>query len=163
MDYAQEAGRVMDTASARGAAYCDVRFERTRSERAEVRNGDVSGLADERSDGYGIRALVDGAWGFAASNGFADAELDVAADRAVAAARAAASIATRRIGSIPRDRYVDTFTTVVERDPRDIPLGDRIARSPSAGRGSISGGPRSSSSPRSARKSRKRSSRAGAG
>jgi TldD protein len=127
MEFSHHAARVLDTAAARGAAYCDVRFERTRSERAEVRNGDVSGLADERSDGYGIRALVDGAWGFAASNGFDDKALDIAAARAVDTARAAASISARRIGEPPADRYVDTFATPVERDLRDIPLGQRVA------------------------------------
>jgi TldD protein len=127
MEFAHQASRVLDTAAARGAAYCDVRFERTRSERAEVRNGDVSGLAHERSDGYGIRALVDGAWGFAASNGFDDAALDAAAARAVDAARAAATIAVRRIGEAPVDAYVDTFVTPVERDPGAVPLGERVA------------------------------------
>jgi predicted Zn-dependent protease len=112
MEFAREAARVIDTASARGAAYCDVRFERTRSERAEVRNGDVSGLADERSDGYGIRALVDGAWGFAASNGFDDAALDAAAGRAVASAkhpRSATSTRSRRasIAIRPASRWAN--------------------------------------------------------
>src|SRR5450631_1058513 len=107
MEFAAQAARVLDTATARGAAYCDVRFERTRSERAEVRNGDVSGLADQRSDGYGIRALVDGAWGFAAASAFDDAALAATAARAVAGARAAASIAVRRIGDAPTQRYVD--------------------------------------------------------
>jgi TldD protein len=127
MEFTHHAARVLDTATACGAAYCDVRFERTRTERAEVRNGDVSGLADERSDGYGIRALVDGAWGFAASNGFDDAALDAAAARAVDTARAAAAIAAQRIGEAPADRYVDTFATPVERDPLDVPLGERVA------------------------------------
>ncbi len=127
MEFASHAARVLDTAAARGAVYCDVRFERTRSERAEVRNGDVSGLADERSNGYGVRALVDGAWGFAAASGFDDAALDVAAAHAVAAARASASIATHRIGEPPTRAYTDTFATPFERDPRDVPLGERIA------------------------------------
>jgi TldD protein len=127
MEFAAHAARILDTALAQGAAYCDVRFETSRSERAEVRNGDVSGLADDRSAGYGVRALVKNAWGFAASNGFADGDLDAAAARAVSAARAAAEIAQRRIGEAPADRYIDTFATVVERDPLDIPLGERVA------------------------------------
>jgi TldD protein len=127
MEFADLAERVIDTATARGAAFCDVRFERSRSERAEVRNGEVSGLADERSDGYGIRALVDGAWGFASSNDLSAAGLDAAAARAVDAARAAATIAARRIGEPPGDRYIDTYVTPVERDPLDVSLNERIA------------------------------------
>jgi len=127
MDFCDHAARILDSATARGAAYCDVRFERSRSERVEVRNGDVSALADERSDGYGIRALVDGAWGFAANNGFETAALDATAARAVEAARAAAAIARRRIGEAPTDRHVDTYATPVEHDPLDVPLGDRVA------------------------------------
>jgi TldD protein len=127
MEFAEPAARVLDTATQRGAEYCDVRFERSRSERAEVRNGEVSGLADERSDGYGVRALVDGAWGFASSNGFADAELDATAARAVAAAHAAASIAVRRIGTAPDRAYVDRYQTPVERNPLDVSLSDRVA------------------------------------
>ncbi|MFN2460213.1 MAG: TldD/PmbA family protein [Candidatus Velthaea sp.] len=127
MDFATHAERVLDTAAARGAHYCDVRFEQTRSERVEVRNGDVSGLADERSDGYGVRALVDGAWGFASSSGFDNAALDAAAARAVETARAGAAIAVRRIGEAPPQAYVDTFATPVEQDPQSIPVGDRVA------------------------------------
>jgi TldD protein len=127
MEFSDCAARVLDTAAARGAAYCDVRFERGRSERIEVRNGEVTGLSDERSDGYGIRALVDGAWGFASSNGFADAALDEAAARAVALARAGAAVAAFRLGEAPVDCYVDTFETPVERDPRSVPIGERVA------------------------------------
>src|SRR5471032_333888 len=127
MEFSSHAERVLDTAAAKGAQYCDVRFERTRSEHVEVRNGDVSGLADERSDGYGIRALVNGAWGFASSSGFSDAALDAAAARAVAIARAGASIAAHRIGEAPTDAYVDTFATPVQRDPATVPMGERVA------------------------------------
>jgi TldD protein len=127
MEFSSHAARVLDTAAAKGADYCDVRFERSRSEHVEVRNGDVSGLADERSDGYGIRALVNGAWGFASSSGFSDAALDAAAGRAVAIARAGASIAAHRIGEAPTDAYVDTFATPVQRDPATVPMGERVA------------------------------------
>jgi TldD protein len=127
MEFSEHAARVLDTAAARGAAYCDVRFERSRSERMEVRNGDVAGLLDERSDGYGIRVLVDGAWGFASSNGFDDRSLDEAAGRAVALARAGAAIGAQRLGEIPTDRYVDTFATPLERDPRNVSIGERVA------------------------------------
>ena len=60
--------QALDTAAARGAQYADVRFEDVRNEHIEVRNGVVSALADEASRGYGVRALIDGSWGFAATS-----------------------------------------------------------------------------------------------
>ncbi len=121
------AQRVLDTAAARGAQFADVRFETTRSERVEVRNGLVASLADATSSGYGVRALVDGSWGFAASDDPSDAALDATAARACAIARAGAAIARRRIGFPPPRAYVDAYATPMGRDPASVPLGERVA------------------------------------
>jgi TldD protein len=121
------AARALDTASARGASYADVRFEDDRSERIDVRNGRVETLRDETSSGYGIRAFFDGAWGFAASADLSDGGVDAAAGRAVEIARAGAAVASQRFAEAPTDRYVDTFATPVARDPADVPLGERVA------------------------------------
>lgn len=127
MDFSGQAERVLDTALARGALYADVRFERTHTERIEVRNGEVADLSDVRSEGFGLRALVDGAWGFAACSRFDDASLDAAAARAVAMARAGAAASRHRIGTVPLEAYVDHYTTPLERDPAGVPLGERVA------------------------------------
>ena len=120
------AARALDTATARGAQYADIRFEDARSERVEVRSGIVAALADERSTGYGIRALVDGAWGFAADSDFSDAAIDRTAARAVTIAKAGAAVARRRFGEAPAVAYVDTFATPVIRDPREVSLDERV-------------------------------------
>jgi TldD protein len=121
------AARALDTSKVRGASFADVRFEVGRSERIEVRNGVVATLADGTSTGFGVRALVDGAWGFAASADVSDSGVDAAAARAVAIARASAAIARRRIGTPPARAYVDTFATPMRIDPADVPLGERVA------------------------------------
>ena len=121
------ADRALDTARSRGANYADIRFEDCRSERAAVRNGVVVTLTDSRSVGYGIRALVDGAWGFAASARLDDAGIDETAALAVAIARAGASVATRRFAEAPTERYVDSYRTPVDHDPASVTLGERIA------------------------------------
>ncbi|MBD5605756.1 MAG: hypothetical protein IAI48_11815, partial [Candidatus Eremiobacteraeota bacterium] len=126
-DFDACAARALDTASARGAAYADVRFEEDRAERIEVRNGSVATLTDRTSAGYGVRALFDGAWGFAARADTSDAGIDRTAARAVEIARAGAAIASRRFGEAPQDRYVDTFATPYERDAASVPLGERVA------------------------------------
>ncbi|HTU81332.1 MAG TPA: TldD/PmbA family protein [Candidatus Acidoferrales bacterium] len=127
MEFTDLAERALDTSTARGADYADVRFEIERAERIEVRNGVVAALADAGSTGYGIRALVDGAWGFAASSDLTLAGLDAASARAVDIARAGARIARRTIGQPPPDAYVDSFRTKVSRDPGSVPLGERVA------------------------------------
>ncbi len=127
MEFEELADRTLDTAAARGAQYADVRFERVRNERIEVRNGIVSTLSDAASTGYGIRALVDGAWGFAASADLTPTGVDAAAARAVAIARASASIARRPFGAPPERAYTDRFATPVTRDPASVPLGERVA------------------------------------
>jgi TldD protein len=126
MTYATLAARALDTAKLRGAAYADIRFERTRTERIEVRNGDVAVLSDDESTGYGIRAFVDGAWGFAASADTSDDGVDITAARAVAIARAGAAIGTKRFAQAPTDRYVDTFATPLVVDPASVGQAARV-------------------------------------
>jgi len=121
------ASRALDTATARGATYADVRFERDRAERIEVRNGAIATLSDARSAGFGLRAFVDGAWGFASCDRFDDAALDATAARAVAIAKAGAAIGERRFAEAPTERYVDAFATPVERPSANVPLGERVA------------------------------------
>ena len=121
------ASRALDTACARGATYADICFESARTERIEVRNGIVATLSDSTSRGYGVRALVDGSWGFAASSALTDEGVDAAAARAVEIARAGAAIAARRFGAAPQKAYVDRFTTALRQDPNDVPLGTRVA------------------------------------
>jgi TldD protein len=126
MSFDALAQRALDTAVKRGARYADIRFEADRTERIEARNGVVATLSDSTSRGYGIRALVDGAWGFAASSDLSEHGMDRAAARAVDIARASASIARRGFGEPPPRAYTDAFATPVQRDPKDVPLGERV-------------------------------------
>ncbi len=121
------AQRALDTAAGRGSRYTDIRFDVARSERIEVRNGVVAALADGTSSGYGIRALVDGTWGFAAGSEMTDTAIDTVAARAVAMAKAAASIARNPLGAAPAHAYVDVFKAPMVRDPATVPLGERVA------------------------------------
>jgi TldD protein len=127
MSFDALAQRALDTATKRGGQYADIRFEVNRGERIEARNGVVATLSDSTSRGYGIRALVDGAWGFAASSNLTEEGIDRTAARAVEIARAGAAIARQRFGEPPSKAYTDTFHTPVQRDPHDIPLGERVA------------------------------------
>ena len=127
MKYESPGMRILDTAKARGALYADVRFEDIHEERIEVRNGVVATLSDTLSAGYGVRALFDGSWGFAAGSDFTEAGLDATAARALDIAKAGAAVAKKRFAEPPPKAYTDSYQTPVAIDPAAIPLGERVA------------------------------------
>src|SRR6188768_164030 len=84
--------RALDAATAAGATYADVRIERFQRQVVSVKNGRPDGLLDDESQGFGIRVVVDGAWGFASSSRLDPLEIDRIARRAVEIARASALV-----------------------------------------------------------------------
>src|SRR5712671_671486 len=87
-DLKQLAGVALDAARAAGATYADVRFNGTRTQSLFTREQRVQGLVDNETQGFGIRALVNGAWGFAASREVTRDEVARVARQAALQARA---------------------------------------------------------------------------
>ena len=58
----------LDTAKTRGATYADVRVLDARHRNLSTKNGQVGTFSESESLGLGVRALADGAWGFAATD-----------------------------------------------------------------------------------------------
>ena len=81
----------LNTARQRGAEYADVRLVSNREQRIVVRNGVVETMTADESVGLGIRALYNGAWGFASTRELTNTGADEAAGQAVQIARASAS------------------------------------------------------------------------
>ena len=80
--------RAIDAATSSGASYADARVVERQAESLSVKNGVLAAASSERSAGFGVRVLVDGAWGFAASQDVELAEADRVARLAVAIAQA---------------------------------------------------------------------------
>ena len=126
MQFESEAQAAMDTAVARGAVYADVRFGIVRDEHLEVRNGVVNSFSDSESRGFSVRALVDGAWGFASSANLSKPEVDRIAALAVEVARASAKVKAEGIELLPAGKQIATFKTPFEIDPNDVSVNDRL-------------------------------------
>ena len=60
------AKRALDSALAAGASFAEARFEDREVQSVSVKNGVVDSLATRASQGFGIRVIADGSWGFAA-------------------------------------------------------------------------------------------------
>jgi TldD protein len=119
--------RALDTASARGATYADVRVVRRRDESIAIRSGRVEGVASGETEGFGIRVLVDGAWGFAASHDLTAEEADRVAGQAVRIARASATALRHATRLDDRPPAHGTFETPIEVDPFEVSLETKIA------------------------------------
>ncbi len=120
--------RALDTASARGAQYADARVVRRIDESITIKTGRVEGVASGESEGFGVRVLVDGAWGFAASHTLTAAEADRVAAEAVRIARASATALRDRAVLDERPPAHGTFETPVEVDPFTVPARDEDRR-----------------------------------
>jgi TldD protein len=118
--------RTLDTAVQLGASYADVRVVRRMEESVAVKSGRVEGVASGESEGFGVRVLVDGAWGFASSSRLAPAEADRVAGEAVRIARASATALRQRVRLDDRPPARGTFEAPIEEDPFAVPLEQKI-------------------------------------
>ena len=119
--------RALDTATSLGARYADVRVVRRHEESIAIKTGRVEGVASNETEGFGIRVLVDGAWGFASSHVLTGTEADRVAGEAVRIARASATALREPAVLDDRPSAYGRYETPVDEDPFDVPLETKIA------------------------------------
>jgi TldD protein len=119
--------RALDTAATRGAGYADVRVVRRQDESVTIKTGRVEGVATGESEGFGVRVLVDGAWGFASSHRLTATEADRVAAEAVRIARASATALRHPTRLDDRPPAHGRYETPFAEDPFEVPLEDKIA------------------------------------
>ncbi len=120
--------RALDAAKSAGAEYADARVSLNRTQAVNTRERRVGGLTDNETFGMGVRVLVNGAWGFAASS-------DMTADGAARVARQAAAQAkaNRTAGRHPvtlapaPGNQRGTWRSEAKIDPFTIPIEDKVA------------------------------------
>ncbi|HLY64711.1 MAG TPA: TldD/PmbA family protein, partial [Chloroflexota bacterium] len=121
------AERALNQAQVAGASYADVRVVSQRSEVISVKNGKVEALTRGSSQGFGVRVIAGGAWGFASSNQLTTGEADRVAALAVAIARASA-LAKKGDVQLSAVRPAQAkYATPVDQDPLEVSLEDKLA------------------------------------
>ena len=110
-----------------GAQYADVRIGRYRTQGIQTRERRVQGLSDNETAGIGIRTLVDGAWGFAATAELTTDAVANLARTAVAQARANRAALARAITLAPAGPpQTGTWRSPIKTDPFTIPIADKV-------------------------------------
>ena len=117
----------LQAARSAGATYCDVRIGRYLRQFVITREDKVQNVVNTESTGVGIRVLVNGAWGFAATNQLASADIAKAAQQAAGIARANAGIQTApvQLAAAPGVGEV-SWRTPVRRNSMEVPIKDKV-------------------------------------
>ncbi len=119
------ASRGLDTTRALGASYADVRVVRVRIEEVTVKNGTVEGVLVHEEEGFGVRAVADGAWGFASSHRLEATEADRIAALAVRIAKASALAKRGAVQLGAPVVSVGSYSTPVKIDPFTVSMEDK--------------------------------------
>jgi len=117
----------LDAAQRAGADYADVRVVERDTESLTVKNGVLEASSSQRSAGFGIRVLVNGAWGFAGSALLEPDEVERIAREATAIARASGIAAGAPVVLDDTPPAVGTYRTPFVEDPAAVSLEDKLA------------------------------------
>ena len=123
LELAQQA---IERARTAGATYADARLVTEETETLAVKNREMEGVDRSLSQGLGVRVLVDGYWGFAATARTTDREIDRTAALAVEIARAAARLPRAPVELTPVEPVQAEWATPLEEDPFAVPLTDKV-------------------------------------
>lgn len=116
----------LQAARAAGASWADVRLERLRTQRLATQDDHLVHSGDSDSYGVGVRVIVDGVWGFAATWHVDQDAVARAARDAVAIARANHRAAGRRVTLAPAPKAVGKWQSPFTVDPFAVPLGEKV-------------------------------------
>src|SRR5207244_11156836 len=110
-----------------GAGFGDVRTEDRTAFVVRVANDQIQSVNEVRRRGWGVRAFLNGAWGYASGTSARSGDAAQAARKAVAIARAgaAAGVPTSKLRKMPSTTI--TLEPKVRIEPRDVSGEDKVA------------------------------------
>ena len=117
----------LNAAKSKGATYADVRIGRYLNQFVATREKRVQGVANTESYGVGIRVIVNGCWGFAATNQVTKDGIAKAAEQAVAVAKANAKIQGEPVQLAPQKGYGEvSWKTPIEINSFEVPVKEKV-------------------------------------
>lgn len=122
------ADAALRTARKLGASYADLRVCRSRHESVSTREERVQHVGSSRDFGCGVRVLVDGTWGFAASSRVTAAHIDAATRAAVAMARANRRLQRRPVELEKLPAYDAEWIMPMKTDPFAVSVEEKVKR-----------------------------------
>jgi TldD protein len=118
--------RALDAGERGGAAYVEVRVQERETESLTVKNGALEAAMANATAGFGVRVLVDGAWGFSSSARLEPAEADRIAAEALEIARASHRALGEAVELDDTPPVTDSYRTAHDEDPFGVPLDEKL-------------------------------------
>ncbi len=115
-----------DKAVQRGVDFMDVRLAEDEGTRIARQDGKADKLYQGKSGGLGIRVLLDGVWGFATGSTIRRDEAFDCLELAIEMARASQARVGQRVELPSIQPVVDQVSTRIEKDPRTVPLVEKM-------------------------------------
>jgi TldD protein len=117
---------VLLAAERSGASYADAREVWLETDSLSVKNGQVDTASYDSSRGIGVRVLVDGCWGFAATSSCSESDAVDAARRAAEIAAASSRAAKHRVELAPVKPVVAEWEGPCQIDPWSVPRERKV-------------------------------------
>ncbi|UYZ58559.1 TldD/PmbA family protein [Hymenobacter latericus] len=121
------ADAALNAAKSAGATYADVRIGRYLNQALFTREKQVQNIANTESYGAGVRVIVNGTWGFAATNNVSEAGLAKAAQLAVQIAKANAKAQKEPVKLAPQKGYGEvSWKAPIQQNAFEVPIAQKV-------------------------------------
>lgn len=111
----------LEEATRAGAEWTDVRVARESSRHLDLRDGELEGSGVDEQTAIGVRVIVNGAWGFAATNDVSPEAAALAAQRAVAMAKRTSALVSTPVQLADEAPVHGEWVMEYDIDPVDVP------------------------------------------
>ena len=116
----------LNAATSGGASYADIRISRHKNQSISTREDRVQNVVNSESYGFGVRVLVDGTWGFAASHQVTSDNIAAVTRRALEIAKANRAAQTRPVQLAPVKTVREKWSSPIEQDPFAVSIQDKV-------------------------------------
>ena len=116
----------LEEAKKRGASYADIRIGEISDEVLTIKNGAPEEVRLMQTKGFGVRVIVNGAWGFASSVDINKEEILRIVEKAVSIAKASAMLKKKDVQLSKEEVRQDRYETPYKKDPFEVPLEEKL-------------------------------------
>ncbi|MEM2589208.1 MAG: TldD/PmbA family protein [Candidatus Bathyarchaeia archaeon] len=116
----------LEEAAKRGASYADIRISEILNENLTVKNGEPETISFSQLKGFGVRVIVNGAWGFAGSVNVSKEEIKRCVKLAVDIAKASAMLKKKEVVLAAEKIYREKYATSFKKDPFKVSLEEKL-------------------------------------